>query len=30
MVNTNLKYGFKIIGRFLKSDQTNLIMQASL
>jgi 3-oxoacyl-[acyl-carrier protein] reductase len=30
MVNTNLEYGFKIVGRFLKSDQTNLIMQASL
>ena len=30
MVQTNLKYGFKIVGRFLKSDQTNLIMQAAL
>ena len=26
MVQTNLKFGFKIVGRFLKSDQVNLIL----
>ncbi|MFN3237211.1 MAG: GNAT family N-acetyltransferase [Pseudomonadales bacterium] len=30
MVRANQKFGFKIVGRFLKSSQVNLIMQAEI